>query len=224
MSITGSFAEGEARSLARVLNRGAFPADVEVQRVETVSPTLGQDSLRASIFAGLVGVVLLLLLLVVFYRRLTLLIAAGMVVWGMLIYSVAVFISQTTNYALTLAGVTGIIVSIGMTVDSYVVYFERMKDEVLPRPHVQELGRPRLHVDVADDPRRQPGVVHRRRRAVRAQRRLGPRLRPVPRRDDGLRRHRAVVLHPPGRHPAGRHRSPRPPRPRSASDRPDRRP
>ncbi len=131
VSISGAFKESEARSLSRVLNRGAFPTQVEVRRVDTVSPTLGQDSLKASIFAGLVGVALLVLALVLFYRRLTLLIAAGMIVWAMLIYSVAVFISQTTNYALTLAGVTGIIVSIGMTVDSYVVYFERMKDEVL---------------------------------------------------------------------------------------------
>ena len=70
-----------------------------------------------------------------------------------------------------------------------------------------------LRVDVAHDPRRQPRLVHRRRRAVRAQRRLGARLRPVPRRDDGLRPARAVVLHPPGRDPAGRHRPARPPRP-----------
>jgi preprotein translocase subunit SecD len=131
VSITGDFTESEARSLARVLNRGAFPAKVEAQRIDTVSPTLGKDSLKASMFAGLVGVALLVLVLLLFYRRLTLLIAMGMIVWGMLIYSVSVFISQTTNYALTLAGVTGIIVSIGMTVDSYVVYFERMKDEVL---------------------------------------------------------------------------------------------
>ena len=96
-----------------------------------MSPTLGKDSLKASLFAGLVGIALLVVVLILFYRRLTLLIAMGMIVWGMLIYSVSVFISQTTNYALTLAGVTGIIVSIGMTVDSYVVYFERMKDEVL---------------------------------------------------------------------------------------------
>jgi preprotein translocase subunit SecD len=131
VSISGSFSEGEARSLSRVLNRGAFPTQVEVRRVDTVSATLGEDSLTASIFAGLVGVALLIIVLLLFYRRLTLLIAAGMIVWGMLIYSVSVFISQTTNYALTLAGVTGIVVSIGMTVDSYVVYFERMKDEVL---------------------------------------------------------------------------------------------
>ena len=131
VSISGSFDEDSARSLARVLNRGAFPTQVEVRRVDTVSPTLGQDSLRASILAGVGGIVLLIVILVLFYRRLTLLIAAGMIVWGMLIYSVSVFISQTTNFALTLAGVTGIVVSIGMTVDSYVVYFERMKDEVL---------------------------------------------------------------------------------------------
>lgn len=131
VTISGGFTEGGARSLSRVLNRGAFPTQVEVKRVDTVSPTLGKDSLKASLFAGLVGVALLVLVLVVFYRRLTLLIAAGMIVWGMLIYSVSVFISQTTNYALTLAGVTGIVVSIGMTVDSYVVYFERLKDEAL---------------------------------------------------------------------------------------------
>ena len=130
VQITGMDSEGEARSLSRVLNRGAFPVNVEAQTVQTVSPTLGQDSLRASIIAGMVGVVLVLLFLVVFYRRLTLLIVAGMIVWGMLIYSAAAIVSQTTNYALTLAGVTGIIVSIGVTVDSYVVYFERLKDEV----------------------------------------------------------------------------------------------
>jgi preprotein translocase subunit SecD len=130
VQISGMDSEGDARSLARVLNRGAFPVDVQAQTVQTVSPTLGQDSLRAAVIAGMIGVVLVLLLLVVFYRRLTLLIIAGMVVWAMLIYSASAIISQTTNYALTLAGVTGIIVSIGVTVDSYVVYFERLKDEV----------------------------------------------------------------------------------------------
>lgn len=129
VSITG-MQEGEARSLARVIDRGAFPVEVEPVTVQTVSPTLGQDSMRASVFAGLVGVALVLVMLVVYYRYLTVLILAGMAVWAMLIYSVSAFISETTNYALTLAGVTGIIVSIGMTVDSYVIYFERLKDEV----------------------------------------------------------------------------------------------
>lgn len=129
VSISG-MDESEARSLARVIDRGAFPVQVEPATVQTVSPTLGKDSLTASILAGLVGVALVLVMLIVFYRYLTLLVLAGMAVWGMLIYVVSAFISETTNYALTLAGVTGIIVSIGMTVDSYVIYFERLKDEV----------------------------------------------------------------------------------------------
>jgi preprotein translocase subunit SecD len=129
VSISG-MDESEARSLARVIDRGAFPVRVEPATVQTVSPTLGQDSLTASVLAGLVGIALVLVMLIIFYRYLTLLVLAGMAVWGMLIYSVSAFISETTNYALTLAGVTGIIVSIGMTVDSYVIYFERLKDEV----------------------------------------------------------------------------------------------
>jgi preprotein translocase subunit SecD len=129
VTISGSFTEDEARSLTRVLNRGAFPVPVEAQSVETVSPTLGSDSLRAAVIAGLIGVVLVLIYMVIFYRSLTVLVFAGMTVWGMLIYSVAALISEMTNFALTLAGVTGIIISVGVTVDSYVVYFERMKDE-----------------------------------------------------------------------------------------------
>ncbi len=129
VSISG-MNESEARSLARVIDRGSFPVRVEPATVQTVSPTLGQDSLTASIFAGLVGVGLVLVMLIIFDRYLTLLVLAGMAVWGMLIYTISAFISETANYALTLAGVTGIIVSIGMTVDSYVIYFERLKDEV----------------------------------------------------------------------------------------------
>jgi len=129
VSISGMDETG-ARSLARVIDRGAFPVRVEPATVQTVSPTLGRDSLNASVLAGLVGVAFVLVMLVVFYRYLTLLVLAGMAVWGVLIYSISAVISETTNYALTLAGVTGIIVSIGMTVDSYVIYFERLKDEV----------------------------------------------------------------------------------------------
>jgi preprotein translocase subunit SecD len=130
VSITGNFSESEARDLARVLDRGAFPVQVHAETVQTVSATLGEDSMRAAVFAGLAGITLVLLLLAYFYRRLILVVVAGVAVWGMLIFSAATFISETTNYALTLAGVTGIIVAIGVTVDTYVVYFERMKEEV----------------------------------------------------------------------------------------------
>ena len=225
VSITGSFGEDEARSLARVLNRGAFPVDVEVRRVETVSPTLGEDSLRASVFAGLVGVVLLLGVLFVFYRWLTPLIALGLVVWGMLIYSVAAIISQTTNYALTLAGVTGIVVSIGITVDSYVIYFERLKDEVVHGRTLRNSAargfKATWRTILAAN------LVAFIAAAVLFVLSVGSvrGLRPVPRRHDDLRRGGPVLLHPPGRDPAGRDRPPRSPgrvRPRAGQGRPHR--
>ena len=132
-------------------------------------------------------------MLIVFYRRLDrCVVMAGIIVWGMLIYSASAIISQTTNYALTLAGVTGIIVSIGITVDSYVVYFERLKDEVRHGRTFRNSATAQLQGDVAHDPRRRPRVVHRRRRAVRPQRRFGARLRPLPRRHHGVRPDRAA--------------------------------
>lgn len=130
VSITGSFTEDEARALSRVLNRGAFPVGVEAQSVETVSPALGGDTLRAVIVSGLVGASLILLLMVVYYRRFALVAVAGLVVWAAAMFSATVLVSQATNYALSLAGATGIIVAIGIAVDSYVVLFERLRDEL----------------------------------------------------------------------------------------------
>jgi preprotein translocase subunit SecD len=130
VSITGSFSQDEADQLVDVLNRGAFPVAVTPQEARTVSASAGGDSLNAAIIAGLIGLALVLVFLVFYYRLLALVIIGGLVVWGMTVYSAAAFISGATNYALSLAGVTGIIVAIGVTVDSYVVFFERMKDEI----------------------------------------------------------------------------------------------
>lgn len=129
VQISGDFTEDEVRDLARVLNRGAFPVPVQQQRVETVSATAGQDSLNAAIIAGLLGVALVLAFMVAYYRKLSVVIIPGLIVWGMTVFSVATFVSRATNYALTLAGATGIIVAVGVTVDTYVVFFERLKDE-----------------------------------------------------------------------------------------------
>ena len=130
VQISGAFTEDEVRSLSRVLNRGAFPVAVEIQRQENVSATAGQDSLNAALIAGLIGVVAVLAFMVAYYRKLSVVIIAGLLVWGMTVFSLATFVSQATNYALTLAGATGIIVAVGVTVDTYVVFFERLKDEV----------------------------------------------------------------------------------------------
>ncbi len=130
VSITGSFEQAEAEELASVLNRGAFPVEVEAQEARTVSPSAGSDSLRAAIIAGLLGLGLVLVFLVAYYRWLALVIVGGITVWAGMVFSMASFVSGWTNYALSLAGVTGIIVAIGVTVDSYVVFFERIKDEL----------------------------------------------------------------------------------------------
>lgn len=130
VEISGAFTEDEVRSLARVLNRGSFPVGVEAQRVETVSATAGSDSLRAVFTAGAIGLVATLLFLILYYRSIAIIIVAGLSVWGALVFSLAALVSQSTNYALSLAGITGIIVAIGVTVDSYLVLFERLKDEV----------------------------------------------------------------------------------------------
>ena len=130
ISISGSFTESEAKDLALVLRYGSLPVELERQSVQTVSASLGDDSLRAGIIAGAVGLALVAVYMLVYYRALGLVVILGLTVWGALLYTIISFLGETQGLALTLSGVTGIIVSIGVTVDSYVVYFERLKDEV----------------------------------------------------------------------------------------------
>jgi preprotein translocase subunit SecD len=130
VAITGSFSKAEAQSLASVLNRGAFPVEIKAQEARTVSASAGADSLQAAVIAGIIGLILTLILMFLYYRSLTIVIVAGITVWGMLVFTAASLVSIWTNYSLGLAGVTGIIVAVGVTVDSYVVFFERIKDEL----------------------------------------------------------------------------------------------
>ena len=130
VSITGNFTQSEAEDLANILNRGAFPVEMVAQEAQTISPAAGQESLRASVIAGLIGVALVLIFLLAYYRWIALVILSGLTIWALTVFSVAAFVSSATNYSLSLAGVTGIIVAVGVTVDSYVVFFERMKDEI----------------------------------------------------------------------------------------------
>ena len=130
VQITGSFTKSEAEALARVLNSGSLPVRLETQAVQNVSPSLGKDSLRAAVIAGIVGVALVLLFMLAYYRTLGLVTIAGLLVSGSIIWTVITFMSRTQGLALSLAGVAGLIVSVGVTIDSYVVFFERLKDEV----------------------------------------------------------------------------------------------
>jgi preprotein translocase subunit SecD len=128
--ITGDFSQGEAKDLALVLRYGSLPVQLERQSVQTVSATLGKDSLSAGLAAGAIGLGLVALYMLIYYRALGLVVWLGLAVSGALMYSLVTYLGQTSGLALTLAGATGIIVSVGVTVDSYIVYFERLKDEV----------------------------------------------------------------------------------------------
>lgn len=130
VQITGDFTEAEARDLAKILEFGAVPVRFDVATVQTVSPTLGEDSLRAALISGLIGVLLVILFFFFYYRLLTIVVLGGLVVSGALLWSVISYISRSNGLALTLSGAAGIIVSIGVTVDSYVVFFERLKDDL----------------------------------------------------------------------------------------------
>jgi len=130
VQISGSFKKEEAQKLARVINSGSLPIKLELQSVQNVSPSLGEDSLKAAWVSGLVGVILVLLFMVFYYRALGLIVALGITVSASLLWSIICWLSRTNGLALSLSGIAGIIVSVGVTVDSYVVFFERLKDEV----------------------------------------------------------------------------------------------
>ncbi|MFM8304757.1 MAG: protein translocase subunit SecD [Actinomycetota bacterium] len=139
VSITGNFTATEASDLAKLINYGALPVQLQELTVQNVSPTLGKDQLSAGIIAGVIGLVLVSIYILVYYRILGLVVIAGILISGaLLLVAVTSFIGEAVlgllggsgRPVLTLAGVTGLIVSIGVTVDSYIVYFERLKDEV----------------------------------------------------------------------------------------------
>jgi preprotein translocase subunit SecD len=128
--ISGRFTQSEAEDLAKLINYGALPVQLKKISVENVSPSLGQDQLDAGIVAGLLGLGFVALYMIAYYRLLGLVVIVGLGLSGAALYSLVTYLGDSIGLALTLAGVTGIIVSVGITVDSYIVYYERLKDEV----------------------------------------------------------------------------------------------
>jgi preprotein translocase subunit SecD len=130
VQITGNFTPSQAGDLAKVIKYGALPVALKQINSQDVSPTLGNDQLNAGIAAGVIGLALVAIYMLVYYRVLGLVVFLGLGVSGALLYAIISGIGPSLHLALTLSGVTGIVVSIGITVDSYVVYFERLKDEI----------------------------------------------------------------------------------------------
>ncbi len=128
--ISGNFTQRDAKDLATALKFGSLPVTLVPQTVQNVSASLGKDSLRAGLVTGLIGLVLVAAYMIFYYRRLGLVVVLGLLVSGGLMWSLVSFLSEKQGLALSLSGVVGIIVSFGTTVDSYVVFFERMRDEL----------------------------------------------------------------------------------------------
>ena len=129
-SANGGFTHKQSSDLALVLRYGSLPVQLTQSTVQKVSATLGRDSLRAGLLAGVIGLGLVLLYMILYYRALGLVVVAGLTVSGALLWTIVSYLGEKHGLTLTLAGATGIIVSVGVTVDSYIVYFERLKDEI----------------------------------------------------------------------------------------------
>lgn len=129
-SITGNFTATEAGELANTLKYGSLPLSFAASEAETVSATLGLASLQAGLIAGAVGLVLVFIYCLVYYRLLGILTALSLVMSGLAVYAIMVLLGRYINFTLDLAGIAGLIIGIGMTADSFVVFFERIKDEI----------------------------------------------------------------------------------------------
>ena len=128
--ISGNFTIESARSLAKQLQFGALPMSFSLQTENDISPTLGSEQLKLGLLAGLIGLLLVVGYSLVQYRLLGLVTVVSLVAAALLTYLTLTWLGWAANFRLTLAGVTGVIVSIGVTADSFIVYFERIRDEV----------------------------------------------------------------------------------------------
>ncbi|MEV4901620.1 protein translocase subunit SecD [Citricoccus sp. NPDC055426] len=141
--ISGNFTEVSAAALAEQLKYGALPISFSIESEQQISATLGADQLRLGLIAGLIGLALVTLYSFFQYRVLGLVTMASLVVAGVLTYLAIVLLGWSDNYRLSLAGIAGLIVAIGLTADSFIVYFERIKDELRsgrPLPEAVEYG------------------------------------------------------------------------------------
>jgi len=128
--ISGAFDEDSAKELALKLRLGALPIELEPENQQLVSATIGKDALSAGITAGIVGLVLVAVFIIGYYRMLGVVAMLSLAISAALLWSIISFLGEYQGLALTLAGITGIIVSIGVSVDSNIVYFEHLREDV----------------------------------------------------------------------------------------------
>lgn len=128
--ISGSFTADSANQLASVLKYGALPLAFDVSQVETISATLGGEQLSGGIIAGLIGLALVIIYSFLYYRALGVVVVSSLVAAAAMTYATMVLLGSSVGFALNLPGIAGVIVAIGMTADSFIIYFERIRDEI----------------------------------------------------------------------------------------------
>ena len=128
--IEGSFTAEEAKQLSQVLRYGALPVTLNIAESTSISPTLGQDQLSAGLLAGVIGLVLVAVYLLIYYRALGFVAVFSLVLAAFFTWLFIIGLGRTIGFTLTLAGIAGAIVAIGITADSFIVYFERIRDEI----------------------------------------------------------------------------------------------
>ncbi|MEU7516819.1 protein translocase subunit SecD [Streptomyces sp. NPDC042898] len=128
--ISGNFNQESAQDLGNILSYGALPLTFETQSVDTVTAALGGDQLEAGLIAGAIGLALVIIYLVAYYRGLSLIAILSLGVSALLTYVIMALLGPAIGFALNLPAVCGAIVAIGITADSFIVYFERIRDEL----------------------------------------------------------------------------------------------
>ncbi|WP_436500242.1 protein translocase subunit SecD [Actinokineospora sp. HUAS TT18] len=126
----GGFKSSEANKLASVLKFGSLPLSFDASEAETVSPTLGLSSMKAGLLAGGIGLLLVFVYSLFYYRLLGVLMILSLALSGLIVFAVLVLLGRWVGFTLDLAGIAGFIVAIGITADSFVIFFERLKDEI----------------------------------------------------------------------------------------------
>lgn len=129
-TITGTFSEQQATELATVLSYGALPLSFTISQQSVVSPTLGGSQLEGGLIAGAIGLLLVFMYVIAYYRGLSIVAISSLLIAASITYATAVLLGPLMGFTLSLAGVAGLIVAIGITADSFVVFFERIRDEV----------------------------------------------------------------------------------------------
>jgi preprotein translocase subunit SecD len=133
-TITGpppsGFTQAQATQLTNVLKYGQLPLNFTLQNVQSISPQLGHSSLSAGLLAGILGLILVIIYLFYYYRGLGLVSVSSLLIAALIAYLSVVLLSRYQNFTMSLSAIAGLVVAIGITADSFIVYFERLRDEV----------------------------------------------------------------------------------------------